>query len=133
MIAPCEGLTPREFEVLVLLEEGASTREIARRLEIAPSTTKDRLNSIYANAGVANRRELVTSFSDREVDLTGLGLTPRQQQVACLLLAGGTNHAIAEKLCISPETVRRHLRGIYRQFGVSNRYEAIALRRTASA
>jgi DNA-binding NarL/FixJ family response regulator len=116
-----EDLAPREIEVLVLLDEGAGTFEIARRLGIAPSTTKDHLDSIHTKAGAAN------SSCSKSVDLTQLGLTPKQQQVAQLLLAGHTNPAIAQKLYLSHETVRHHLRAIYQRLGVENRYEAIAL------
>src|SRR6476646_3803057 len=127
MGAPRAGLTQREIDVLMLLEGGSSTREIARRLGIEPSTTKDHLTSIYTKVGVTNRRELDTSSSNQHVDLTRLGLTQRQQEVTRFLLAGVTNQEIAQKLCLSHETVRRHLRATYRRLGVRNRYEAIAL------
>ncbi|MGZ4413687.1 MAG: LuxR C-terminal-related transcriptional regulator [Gaiellaceae bacterium] len=113
--------------MLLLLEEGASTLAIARRLGIAPSTTKDHLDSIYTKAGITSRLQLVTSSSSQDVDLTQLGLTPKQQQVARLMLNGDTNPAIAQKLYLSHETVRHHLQAVYRQLGVGNRYEAIVL------
>jgi LuxR family maltose regulon positive regulatory protein len=53
-------------------------------------------------------------------------LTDREQEVLELLAAGLTNREIAEKLIISPETVKKHTRNIYRKLGASNRTQAVA-------
>lgn len=50
-----------------------------------------------------------------------LGLTRRQIEVAHLVSFGLTNGQIADKLCISVETVHNHLRTIYDKLGVRNR------------
>lgn len=49
------GLTARELEVLVLLARGASNRQIARTLGIAPKTAGNHIERIYAKAGVTTR------------------------------------------------------------------------------
>jgi HD-GYP domain-containing protein (c-di-GMP phosphodiesterase class II) len=49
------GLTARELEVLRLLARGASTREIAAALVIAPKTADAHIQHIYAKAGVSTR------------------------------------------------------------------------------
>jgi DNA-binding CsgD family transcriptional regulator len=54
------------------------------------------------------------------------GLTGREVQVLRLLAAGHSNHAIAQALCISPNTVLRHVSHIYAKTGVANRAEAAA-------
>jgi LuxR family maltose regulon positive regulatory protein len=53
-------------------------------------------------------------------------LTPREQEILELVAAGLTNPEIAEKLVISPETVKKHTGMIYGKLGVSNRTEAAA-------
>ena len=52
-------LTNRELDVLELLEERLSNKEIARRLVIAPATVKRHTLSIYSKLGVPGRREAV--------------------------------------------------------------------------
>jgi LuxR family transcriptional regulator, maltose regulon positive regulatory protein len=57
---------------------------------------------------------------------TAASISTREQEVLQLLGAGLSNHAIAEKFCISDHTVRTHLVNIYRKLGVKNRTQAMA-------
>ncbi len=45
----------------------------------------------------------------------------REQEIIALLIKGLNNHEIAEKLFISPNTVKTHIKNIYAKLGVSNR------------
>jgi DNA-binding CsgD family transcriptional regulator len=54
------------------------------------------------------------------------GLTGREVEVLRLIAAGRSNHAIAQALFISPNTVLRHVSHIYAKIGVANRAEAAA-------
>ncbi len=54
-----------------------------------------------------------------------LGLTQRESEVLSLLVAGLTNRAIAAKLLVSEETVKTHVRGVYRKLSVSDRAGAV--------
>ena len=49
------GLTEREREVLALVVDGLTDAQIARRLELQPSTVSRHLHRIYARHGLANR------------------------------------------------------------------------------
>lgn len=53
-------------------------------------------------------------------------LSIREQEILTLVAAGLTNQEIADKLVISPETVKKHASNIYSKLGVSNRTEAAA-------
>lgn len=53
-----QTLTPRELQVVALLQQGCSNKEIARELGIMEDTVKKHLQSIYAKLGV-HRRALV--------------------------------------------------------------------------
>ncbi|MDQ1463979.1 MAG: hypothetical protein QOC73_920, partial [Actinomycetota bacterium] len=55
------------------------------------------------------------------------GLTPRERDVLELVAAGLSNAAIAERMWISPGTVKKHLDNIYDKLGVANRTAAAAL------
>jgi DNA-binding NarL/FixJ family response regulator len=48
-------------------------------------------------------------------------LTPREKDVLKLIARGYKNRAIAEKLCISHETVRWHIRGLHSKLGLQDR------------
>ncbi len=49
------GLTPREIEVLRLIAGGHTAKEAARRLEIAPKTADNHIQSLYSKIGVSTR------------------------------------------------------------------------------
>jgi DNA-binding NarL/FixJ family response regulator len=53
-------------------------------------------------------------------------LTPREREILGLVAAGRTNAEIAERLCVSPGTVRRHLENVFRKLGVHTRTAAAA-------
>jgi len=55
-----EELTSRETEVLRLLAEGSSNREIADRLDISEHTIKFHIRSILGKLGASTRTEAVT-------------------------------------------------------------------------
>jgi DNA-binding CsgD family transcriptional regulator/GAF domain-containing protein len=52
-------LTRREQEVVALVSEGLTTREIAQRAFISENTVKQHLKRIYAKTNVSNRAELI--------------------------------------------------------------------------
>lgn len=51
------ALTSREHEVLALLAEGRSNREIARSLRVTEKTVKTHVSSVLAKLGVADRTQ----------------------------------------------------------------------------
>jgi two-component system, NarL family, response regulator YdfI len=55
-----EALTMRESEVLTMLAEGASNKEIALRLNISEHTVKFHVSSILAKLGATTRTEAVS-------------------------------------------------------------------------
>ena len=56
-----------------------------------------------------------------------LGLTQRESEVLELLVSGHSNKGVASKLVVSEDTVKTHIRGLYRKLGVADRSGAIAV------
>lgn len=51
-------ISPRESEIVVLLRQGMSNKEIAGNLFVSPKTVENHIYSIYQKTGVKNRVEL---------------------------------------------------------------------------
>jgi DNA-binding CsgD family transcriptional regulator len=66
-----------------------------------------------------------------EVDLEKFrerfNLTGRQLEIVKPLMTGASNKEIANKLCISEDTIKGHLKHIMRQTGVSSRTELLSM------
>lgn len=58
-------LSPREREVLELLAEGLTNKEIAERLFISPVTARNHVSRILTKLGLENRTQAATWFSRR--------------------------------------------------------------------
>jgi LuxR family maltose regulon positive regulatory protein len=65
-LAPTSGaqilsaLSPRETDILTLIAEGLSNKEIARNLYIGPETVKSHLKSVFTKLGVERRAQAVS-------------------------------------------------------------------------
>jgi NarL family two-component system response regulator LiaR len=57
---PDFDLTDREAQVLALMTEGITNREIAQQLEISPSTVKAYVSNVLSKLGVSSRTEAVS-------------------------------------------------------------------------
>ena len=55
-----EGLTPRQHEILRRVADGATNKEIAQLLQIAPHTVKNHLAQIFDRLGASNRAQAVS-------------------------------------------------------------------------
>ena len=52
-------------------------------------------------------------------------ITIREKEVLTFLSMGMTYKGISEKMEVSPETVKKHLKNIYRKLNVQNKIEAL--------
>jgi DNA-binding NarL/FixJ family response regulator len=57
--------------------------------------------------------------------ISGLDFSRRQQEIVDLLVQGKSNKEMADKLCLSNDTIKAHLQQIFRKIGVATRLEAV--------
>ena len=65
--ALAEPLTPREFEILELLREPLSIKEIAQKLSITHATVKRHTINLYGKLGVNKRRDAVAKAEELNI------------------------------------------------------------------
>ncbi|MBG0765688.1 MAG: helix-turn-helix transcriptional regulator, partial [Tissierellales bacterium] len=75
-------------------------------------------------------RNITLNFDNRKLQLqTTLiipeNLTPREKQVFKLLMTKMNNEEIQDKLSISKNTLKTHIRNVYAKSGVKSRYELV--------
>ena len=66
----------------------------------------------------------MTVFEPQDESATGL-LSAREREVLDLIATGATNPEIAERLFLSPHTIKEHTSALYRKLEVRNRAEAV--------
>ena len=80
--------------------------------------------------------EVIKEFAEKKDRLKSLAhlspaklemLSPREMEVLALISESMTNEEIADKLFLSPKTVKTHLRNIFSKSGIRNRVEAALL------
>jgi PAS domain S-box-containing protein len=78
---------------------------------------------------------LILAFDVRQPPVEPIGLTPepqmtaRQRQILGLIASGLSTSEIARELTLSTETVRNHVRNVFRELHVHTRLDAIAAAR----
>ena len=65
------------------------------------------------------------TFERNEKALQALGISDREYDVLLLLARGHSNREIAERLFVSPNTIKTHLAHLYGKLDVSRRTQAI--------
>jgi PAS domain S-box-containing protein len=139
----------RLFTSVVAPEDTRRARELFSRKVLGTSPATDATGVFVSTAGkrVAVEISSVPLMSgERVVGVFGLfearpaasptapppHLTPRQVEVLRLLEQGRSTKQIAADLHLSTETVRNHIRRLFRALGVHSRLEAVAAARAES-
>lgn len=71
------------------------------------------------------RRAASGTFERNDAALAALGITLREQEVLSELAAGRSNKEIAQKLGVSPNTVKTQIASLYQKLEVQRRTQAI--------
>jgi len=97
-----------------IIEAGNLVGMVGVSIEIADPDLAQAVRSLVGSSdGVGGRRTRT--------------LSPREREVLGLLARGLTGEQIAERLVLSPETVRTHIRNAREKLGASTRVEAVTM------
>ena len=120
----CEAIRGASPNTRVLLISGAGwiSPQAARAAGASGFVSKDWSADEVAMAVRMVGRGM-TVFG-RQADAPATPLSEREREVLVLLAAGHTNREIAERLYLSPHTIKEHTSSLYRKLGVKNRTEA---------
>lgn len=120
-----------EQSLFQALRDGASgyLLKSASGIELVDAITKVHRGEVIINSALAARVVLAAAHLRRGQHWPGihLGLSGRESEVLVLLAEGLNNRTIAERLIIGEETVKTHLRAVYRKLGVKDRSQAISV------
>lgn len=121
----CEGLRAASPQTKVLLVSGAGTISpaAARAAGASGFVSKDwgAPDVVKAVRMVALGMDVFTPIEDPDQ----VPLSKREREVVGLIASGATNREIAERLYLSPHTVKEYTSSVYRKLGVRNRAEAV--------
>ena len=86
--------------------------------------------AVFAGLGVwvglkLARRPASAGFEKNTAAIASLGLTLREQEVLALLAAGKSNKEIAQKMGVSPNTVKTQVASLYQKLEVQRRTQAV--------
>ena len=109
--------------VLLMARNGAITAQSARAAGAFGSVPKDWSAQDLASAARMVALGMTVFAPDREQP--GTLLSERERQVLQLIAIGATNREIAERLFLSPHTVKDHTSTLYRKVKAKNRADAI--------
>jgi NarL family two-component system response regulator LiaR len=121
---------PDDDEALKAIKTGA-TGYLSKDLD--PGALPRILRGVaYGEAAISRRLAMMLADHYRRGSRGGAGfrpvrstLTDREWEVLDLLASGARTEEIAQTLVLSTETVRSHLKNLYRKLGVRSRAEAI--------
>jgi DNA-binding NarL/FixJ family response regulator len=104
------------------LLKSISSDDLVRQLELVRS------GESAIDPGLAARAVDTASRLQRDEFWPGArqGLTQRESEIMSYMVTGLSNRGIANKLVIGDETVKSHLRSIYRKLGDTDRTSAVA-------
>lgn len=74
-----------------------------------------------------NKAEMQKAATEKLDQFASYKLTPRQKEVALLLLEGKTRRQISGELGLSESTVKLHVSELYKRLGINSRFELFKL------
>ena len=117
----------RLFEALRLGASGYLLKSLSGT-QLADHLVRVHDGEVVVDPTMATRIALRTAHagSGRIWPGSEVGLSQRESEVLVLLATGLSNRLIADELILGEETIKTHLRSIYRKLGVNDRAQAVA-------
>lgn len=121
-------VTPRDQQVLNLLLQGCTNKEIGGQLNISPQTVKQHLRMLFLRVGIREGGKRVKlaryAHEDESAVVTPCeGLNLRESQISILVWEGLTNRDIGKIIGTSEQVIKNHLRSAFDKLGVWTRLE----------
>jgi len=121
-------VTPRDQQVLNLLVQGCSNKEIGDQLTMSPRTVKRHLRNLFMRAGILDGRKrvkLARYVYEKESAVVTVceGLNPKESQISILVWEGLTNREIAKIVGASERVIKNQLHNAFDKIGVWSRLE----------
>jgi DNA-binding NarL/FixJ family response regulator len=123
-----DQVTPREQQVLHLLTQGLSNKEIGGELNISLRTVKQHMRTLFLRTGIREGGKRVKlaryAHEDKSTVMTlSEGLNPSETQISILVSEGLTNREISKIVGTSEQIIKNHLRSAFDKLGVWSRLE----------
>ena len=134
VVAPEDSRRARELFARKVLGTAPATEAKAHLLSTGGTRVAVEISAVPLRSGerVVGVFGLLEGNPDHSPTAPPPKLTPRQVDVLRLLEQGCSTKQIAAELHLSTETVRNHVRHLFRALGVNSRLEAVAAARAAS-
>lgn len=127
-------LTAEADAARVSAARAAGARGIVLK-DLSPHHVIDGVRRVYAGSEwvefLGRPRDAAPEQSEPRDEPESLGLTPRELELATLVVSGLRNRDVATRLGISEGTAKLHLYNVYKKLGVANRVELVLRMRNA--
>jgi DNA-binding NarL/FixJ family response regulator len=115
-----------DFHILEAIKNGADGYILKKS---SPNKIVDAIQQVYEGGAALTPMvaKQVMAFLKPDAAKSGSpsNLTPREKEILLLITQGMTNELIADKLFISVQTVRNHLKNIYDKLQVHSRAQVV--------
>jgi LuxR family maltose regulon positive regulatory protein len=101
------------------LNAGAGIHLLLRNMDVPAAL------SLFRGELLAAFSVMTVAASDQAIEQEIFSLSAKEDKIARLLVTGLSNEEIAAKMFLSPNTVKFHLKSLYRKLDVNKRYDAI--------
>jgi len=109
--------------VIVLTEDITVTKQ----LSLANAAIIEKLKDVHLQLNNFASLLAEDKYFEQAASLSDYNLTAQESRIASMIYHGSTNKSIAQKLCVSENTVKHHITSLYNKIKVKNRVSLITM------